>query len=187
MQLPISSPPSRRRLRLARLSLLACAMLAGLCGLAGARPVAEPSLGVLRAQCTHAAIFRVVKVGPSAVPGLGSPHPEPAGYVAHSARCEVIMPVEGEMPKEFSIRFFVYEKPAFNGSVCAFLELFEGSSFLGFLKADPDAPGEFMACMGHLDEGLAFRLVDPPLIQAWMAEVQKRKAAKYQAKQSQDP
>ena len=89
------------------------------------------------------------------------------------------------MPKEFSIRFFVYEKPAFNGSVCAFFELFEGSSFLGFLKADPDAPGEFMGCMGHLDEGLAFRHVDPVLGQAWMEEVGKRKAAKYKAAQSQ--
>lgn len=180
MQLRISTRPACL-LRLRALPVFVCVMLAGVCSSLQARPVATPSVESLRDSSTHAALFKVIKVAPSSVVQAGSPSGTLEGYVAHTATCELISPVKGELPKEFAVRFFVYDKPMFNGSVCAYLELFVGSRFIGFLKADPDAPGEYMGCNGHLDEGMAIRPLDVPLHSSWMEEVQKRKREKYAA------
>lgn len=149
-----------------------------------ARPIAEPSIEFLRDNSTHSAIFKIIKVAPSKTANQGSPHPNLKAYVAYTAECELITSVKGDLPKTFFIRFFVYDKPAFNGSVCAYFELFIGSTFLGYLEADPDAPGELMSCMGHLDEGLAFRHLSESPIRNWMQEVQERKRKRYEAQKA---
>jgi hypothetical protein len=149
-----------------------------------ARPIPEPSIEFLRDNSTHSAIFKIVKAEASKTASKGSPHPNLSSYVAYTAECELISSIKGDLPKQFLIRFFVYDKPAFNGSVCAYFELFVGSSFLGYLEADPDAPGEFMSCLGHLDEGLAFRYLTESLIKTWMQEVRERKRKKYEAQKA---